>query len=200
MNQDLIQEFKHRVIKASQNPKFIHHKWFMKYHLEIVEKIANELCSIYAEADSQLVNILVWLHDYGKILNFDKSAETTLIEGRKILIEIGFPEEVVNKVIRYAEIIDKKLETDLDKASIEIKILSSADAAAHFVGPFFFLWWYENSSKPFEELMQDNIKKARKDWERKIVLPEVRETFRQRYELLLEHAGQLPNKFIVEDK
>ena len=171
-------------------------QWFARFHLEIVEKIGLELCDRYPKADRNLVTLLVWLHDYGKILDFDHQYETTLSAGQSVLKKLDFSAEEISQALDYAEQLDRKSEIDLSKAPLEVQIVSSADGASHFIGPFFYLWWHENPEKPFEDLMRDNIKKAEKDWKRKIVLPEVKKAFYQRYSFLLEQAGKIPEKFL----
>lgn len=189
----LIITLKKEIIQAASDPRFIHHSWYIKYHLEIMEQIAQELCVLYPDANKDMVLTLVWLHDYGKILCSSK--QTTIEAGRKKLLEIGFPTDFVEIAIQNVKIIDQKV--NLEESSIEVKIVSSADGASHFVGPFHFLWWYENSDKPMDELMKDTISKANQDWNKKIVLSEVKSAFRARYNALLEQAGIFPENYIL---
>lgn len=193
---ELIESFRQSVIEASNDPSFVHHPWFVKYHLEIVDRIANELLDFYPEANRELVKVLVWIHDYGKAIDFDNQFELTLTKGRAKLEELGFAAEFTDKVIEYMSILERKLELDLYQAPIEVQIVSSADGCSHFVGPFMSLWWWEHPDKSVEELLSDNHKKIDKDWNRKIVLPEARKAFENHHTDLLQRSGDLPDKFL----
>lgn len=197
-----IAAFKQHVTEVSANPEFLHHKWFVQWHLEVVAKIALELCDHYPQADRDLVEVMAWLHDYGKILDYDNQYTKTLSAGREKLAELGFPADMVDKAINYIEMLDKKMELDLHEAPIEVQIVSSADGCSHMTGPFMYVFWNEATDqtfagKTFEELMALNIAKAEKDWKYKIVLPEARQAFEGRYHHIKEQSGQLPTKYFA---
>ncbi len=191
-----LNRFIKHVRKVSDNPDFIHHQWFVRFHLEIVEKIALEACDIYPNADRDFVRLLCWLHDYGKILDFSNQYDVTITEGRKKLKELGFNDEVTNKALESIRIIDAKIFDQIKTSPIEVQIVSSSDAASHHVGPFFTLWWYENPDRTIEQLMEDNMKKSGKDWDRKMVLPEIREAFKGRRKYIEEMSGKLPGSYL----
>ena len=192
-----IQRLRAAVVRAAQDPAFVHHAWFVPYHLEIVERLAAELCQRYPAADRGLVLVLVWLHDYGKIVDSARQYEMTAVAGRPLLRALGFPDAYVERALAYVHLLDRKQE--LERAPIEVQIVSSADGAAHLVGPFYALWWYEHPQKPIVELLEENRRKAYTDWHQKIVLPEVRAAFAQRYHDHLERCGAFPSAFIATD-
>lgn len=192
--QEKIKSLKAYISEASKNPSFLHHDWFVEYHLNIFEKIALELCDIYKEADRDIVVTLAWIHDYGKILDMAKEHELNY-KAEELLAELGFPADFVKKVTEYLEIFESKMTEDLNKAPIEVRIASSSDAASHMIGPFMPIYWKEYNSKTITELMGEQTKKLTKDWERKIVLPEVKKAFEQRRNFISEQAGNLPDKF-----
>jgi HD domain len=191
---NLIRSLKKDLIEAYTSVSFVHHEWYVRYHLEIVEKIALELVEKYREADREVVLALVWLHDYGKTIDRRNQYQLTVTEGRKKLLAAGFEESFADLVVRYADLLDRKI--DLPAAPIEVQIVSSADGCAHFVGPFFQLWWWENAHKPFHELMADNQRKALKDWNKKIVLPEACAAFESRFRVVMEQCGDMPDHFL----
>ncbi len=182
------------ISKLSFRKTFVHNKWFIKYHLQIVEKIANELCEVYPAADRSLVIALVWFHDYGKLMDFKHEHTFTQKKGLAELIRLGFAPALAKKILDYIKVIDAK--KNLRRAPIEIKIVSSADGAAHLVGPFFTLYWYEHPTEGIQSLIAKNERKLTVDWTKKIVLPEVKKAFQSRYFFLKEQLAKLPTTFL----
>jgi hypothetical protein len=187
-------ELKQAVSAKSADTNFVHHKWFVKYHLEIVEKIAAELCKKYTEADRFKVMVLAWLHDYEKIIDFDNQYNTELEATKKLMQQLAFDSGFIEQIASDLNIYNAK--ENLSSAHIEIQIVSSSDAASHSVGPFMCLYWYENPALTVEELMAANIRKISVDWEKKITLPEVKEAFSKYRDFNLQVAGQLPETYL----
>lgn len=195
---NLLARLKEEIIRSANNPDFIHHRWYIKYHLEIVERIADELLNFYPFADRELVQALVWIHDYGKMITDVDDRKATLIQGRQKLLDVGFEGTFVDRVIEYVDVMDRNSIIDIRKSPIEVQIASSADGCSHLVGPFFHLWFWENPNRPFEDLMNGNRHKAETAWERKVVLPEAREAFGIRHRVVMELNGNLPKSFLGE--
>ncbi len=183
-----IENLKQKIIVATQHPDFRHHKWFVKYHLELVEKISRSLCGKYPEANLNFVLALGWLHDYGKIIGLPGQDEhmITRSSGPVFLTGLGFEESVARDLIEAVKIIDGKNYEELVAARIEIKIVSTADGASHLFGPFYELWFYENPKVEFEMLMAKAREKLQLDWHNKIVLPEVKELLKERFLVILQ--------------
>ncbi|MFZ1248891.1 MAG: HD domain-containing protein [Candidatus Saccharimonadales bacterium] len=187
-----IEAWKAHVRQVSADASFVHHEWFVKWHLEIVERIALELCKKYPAADRELVEVMVWLHDYGKALDFENQYSTTLSAGRAKLTEIGFASDFVGRAVSGVETMDKKLELDLREAPLEAQIVASADGCSHMVGPFLSLHWRENPLLSTEELLARNRAKLEKDWNYKITIPEARAAFAEQYEFLMKQSAVEP--------
>ena len=191
-----ILKFKNIVIENCSRQDFAYRDWMVKFHLEIVEKIAMELCDVYSGADRDLVKALVWFHDFGKPIDEKNEREITAKEGLKVMLECGYELDFVNKVVEYWNLMEKKNEIDLHTAPIEVQIVSSADGASHFTGVFHASYFRDDPSVPFANIQQELKEKIEKDWNRKIVLPEVKKAFQSRYEKAKELYGDLPDKFL----
>lgn len=192
--QENITKFRDIVKTNFSNPDFQYHKWMVRYHLEIVERIAMECCDLYPNADRDIVQALVWFHDFGKPIDEKNEREVTLREGPKAMLKCGFSQDFVNKVIEYWKLMEKKNEIDIKTTPIEVQIISSADGASHLTGVFYPSYFGDGDSF---EVTQENLReKIEKDWNRKIVIPEVREAFGSRYKRALELLGEFPEKFI----
>src|SRR3990167_1037884 len=125
--EELLNSLKIFITEKSANPNFVHHKWFVKWHLEIVETLSRDMMKYYPEADEHTLITLSWMHDYGKIIDYDTQYEHSHIEaGRQEMIRLGFDESFATKIAESVKIFDKK--DHLENESIEIRIVSSADA------------------------------------------------------------------------
>lgn len=189
-----ISAFKNHVIHNFSREDFAYRDWIISGHIEIVERIAMELCGIYVDADREIVQALVWFHDYGKPFDEENEKEITLRDGAKALRDCGFQQEFIDKVVHFWQLMEKKNDMDLSEAPIETQIISSADGASHFVGTFYATYF----SDGFDfATTQDRLrKKMDVDWNKKITLPEVKKAFHDRYLRAREMLGEYPDAFL----
>lgn len=195
-NQYKLDAFKQIVAKNCENADFIYREFFVNDHLLIVEKIAMELCNIYKKADQAVVFALVWFHDFGKPIDINHERAVTREKGVKAMKMVGLEDDFINKVLKFWERMEMKNEIDLSKENIEVQIVSSADGASHFVGKFFSTYFRDDPIESIKETEEKIKNKIKQDWDRKIVLPEVKIAFKDRYFIALELVGEYPDKFI----
>ena len=196
---DPLARLKAHVVELAQQPPFVHASWFVDHHLLILEQLVNELCDRYPAANRTHTLALVWLHDYGKIVT-NKGAnedEVLMPAAEKLMRDVGFQAVDIEQTLKALHEMEHVRDMTPDDMMIEAKIMSSADAASHFIGPFFSLYWYEMGHKTPDQLIADNMKKIDYDFNVKAVLPEVKEFIRPRYEMMREYAvGHRPDRFL----
>lgn len=191
---ELLAKLKQTVTEQSARKDFVHNAWFVKYHLEIVDKIAQELCQVYPDANTFRVLVLAWVHDYEKIIDFDDEHNTELAATKSLLQQTGFDDAFVDQICTDVNTLNAK--ENLQAADIEVQIVSSADAASHLVGPFGSLYWYENPDTPMEDVQTERFRKLSVDWEKKVTLPEVKQAFEARNTFGREATGELPDTYL----
>jgi len=192
-----LNEFKQIVIENCKNENFEYKEWFIPDHLEIVERIAMELCGIYEDADKSLVFALVWFHDFGKPIDDKNERILTKEKGIEAMKLVGLDESFTNKVYESWLRMEMKNEIDISKESIEVQIVSTADGASHFVGKFHSTYFMDDKHETIKNLEKRISAKIKQDWENKIVLPEAKKAFKDRYLRSLEILGEYPDKFIL---
>lgn len=182
-----LQQLKDTVITLANKESFKHHKRYVQYHLLIVENLCTNLLPQYPKARKDIVDALVRVHDFNKICWL--AHDEWVIQVRDLLSECGYEDSDIEGIITLRWLIEKKMEIDLRTTPIEVQILSSCDAASHYVWPFMAIDWRENPNLSLEDLFERGRAKMYKDFERRVTLPEV-EKFLTRRKKLYEELYQ----------
>ena len=185
---ELLNQLRMFVSEKASNPDFIHHKWFVKWHLEIVETLSKDMTKFYPDADEATLIALGWMHDYGKIVDYDNQYDHKYVEeGRIAMMTLGFNEVFATNIAESVKLFDAK--NHLESESIEIRIVSSADACSHLNGPFISLYWHENPDRPFEAIMNENVRKLGGEWQLKVTIPEAIKAYQELHDTAMFHAS-----------
>jgi hypothetical protein len=164
------------VSRRASTPEFVHADWFVTYHLQIVERLAQRFTSGREGTDATLVDALVWLHDFGKISSLNELDRENLDEVESVLRQSGFPSAFSNTVMGCLTEVNSPRRLD-KRARIESRIVSSADACSHLIGPFFMIYWRENQEAAIERNLVENERKLVHDWSVRVSLPEAADWF-----------------------
>jgi uncharacterized protein len=187
----IISAVKRLVKEANDSPKNKYGDTVWKYHLGLVAKHAIALAE-KLKADSEVVVLAAYLHDYAALLDIKNAPRHHLIgakEAARILKKLGLPAEKIKAVKEC--IYSHRGSVHIRKKSLEAKIVASADAMAHFyyIPDMFYLAYGVHRLKT-EDGAAWLKAKLQRSWD-KIVLPEGREMIKRDRKLFLEVLGQV---------
>lgn len=152
------------------------------YHIIPVINYSKKLAVILGE-DIELVELCALLHDIGWIkLKDPKDHEIT---GQKIA------EEILNKLNYSKEVIDEVkhcIESHRGSSNLLPKtkiaeIIRNADAMSHFDMVLLFFRW-RSQKQSYEESFKWIYDKIKRDWNKRITIPEAKEMVKDKYEAL----------------
>jgi putative nucleotidyltransferase with HDIG domain len=157
-----------------------------QYHQLIVVKYAKLLAKKLG-ADEELAELGALLHDIGRIRHGPKDHDITGIpEAEKILKQVGYPQEVIDEIKHCVE--SHRGSKDIPRRTLVAEIVANADAMAHFdVMPRMF--YINVPNLEFPEMVKWFKDKVKRNWEKKMTLPEAKEMVKEKYQaiaLLLE--------------
>ena len=170
----MLEEIKTKVKEEYLNTNFAHHQWYWDYHIVPMKEIALELAKKY-DIDPELIELIVYLHDIGRARGLDNHAKT----GAEIVSEMLKDHADRDLIVECISKHGKPSEDD----RIEVKLIASADAVAHFLSPFFEIYIWENPERDIKSICEGNLRIMDKDWN-KILLPGAKEMCRKEYEAL----------------
>lgn len=148
-------------LRAATDPSFVHHEWYVKHHLDYVMAIAHALKPRAQPDEKEIINHMVWMHDYPKMMGDKENFELV-----RELVAKHKGKAYADELVGYLE--DMEMIKSVDsmygvETTIFALIMSTADALAHYYGPFFQIYHDENPDTPIEELKQKNAEKLEKD-------------------------------------
>ena len=155
----------------------------IEYHIRVVVKNALKLAKIY-NADEEIVEIASWLHDIGRArgLKPEEDNQHHILGAKKaeeILKNLNYDENKIKKIISCI-LCHRGSKDDYIAETIEEKIVSNADAMAHFDS---FLNLFSEFVGPanFKEGIKILKEKINRDWDKKLTLLEAKESVRDKY-------------------
>jgi len=151
-------------------------------HLIIVKKYAESLAEIY-NADREIVELSVWLHDIGKIRYGEINHHISGAQDAEVILrDHNYSQDVIDRVKEC--ILSHRCEAkDRMPESIEAKILTTANAMSKMeVIPVFFWEACHEMGLGIRESCDWVAEEIERNWSHKIILPEGKDMVRDKYE------------------
>ena len=102
------------------------------------------------EEDQQLIHDMVWMHDYPKMLGDNDNFELV-----RELVSKHRSERYTDRLMNQLRWMEEIKSLDWSGRTTTIAaVMSTADALAHYYGPFWQIYMDENPDTPIEELKQ----------------------------------------------
>jgi guanylate kinase len=146
--------------RAATDPSFKHHKWYVKHHLDYVMALMRRMPKVMGNWNREMVD-MVWMHDYPKMMG--KSQDLSVVND---LLTTHRGEDYAHKIVHQLHLMERLKKPDwnpLTEYSMVAANLSTADALAHYYGPFFQIYIDENPDMSMEEIKKSNRQKLAKD-------------------------------------
>lgn len=160
--------------------------WLHSCHLPFVARKAREIAQRVG-ADPDLAETAAWLHDIADTVmprhSEGHEAESLRI-ARRVMQESGYSDKEI------ADLVDDALplhgcHDGKRSATLEGKVMATADALAHLSTDFYVYAVYElSASSSLDDLKAWVLKKAERDFSSKICFDDVREEARPDYEVI----------------
>lgn len=146
-------------LRAATDKSFKHHKWYVKHHLDYVMAIAKAIVNSDEPEDQQLIHDMVWMHDYPKMMGDKENFELV-----RELVSKHRSERYTDRLMNQLRWMEEIKSPDWSGGTTTIAaVMSTADALAHYYGPFWQIYLDENPDTPIDELKQSNAEKLEKD-------------------------------------
>jgi len=163
--------------------------WLGEHHVFVVADFATDLASKHG-ANEELARSAALLHDIADARmerNNERHEQASLDIARELMKETGYTdgeiELVVDDAIRY-----HSCHGDEHPASVEGKILSTADSMAHLKTDFYIYaaWAFGQDGRSLQDVKAWALKKIERDLNNKMFFDDVRQELAPDYERIKE--------------
>ena len=145
--------------RAASDPSFKHHEWYIEHHLNYVMAIAKAIVKSDEPEDQQLIHDMVWMHDYPKMMGDNDNFELV-----RELVSKHRSERYTDRLMNQLRWMEEIKSLDWSGRTTTIAaVMSTADALAHYYGPFWQIYMDENKDKDLDFLKKSNAAKLEKD-------------------------------------